>query len=365
MKKAAIIATTAVLVTFGCGSSEEAPQAAEASSPELTVRMRIGIEAGDSSYVFGSIRDACVLQDGRILVLDGVTSRISCYGPDGEFLDRVGGSGEGPGEYIRPFCMTALSDGRVVISDPGLTRMTFLSPDLSVDTIISGFIPWSPERVSPVADGSYTGSYRIFDRENSMYGKLIALWSDSPVQDMEYYNRLAPFNRERLRESTEECEIVFTSDFQGNVYYSPYSYQGFSVVAMDRSGEVLYTIEEQRDPMSRPAEDIERERSEMEEQLRNEGAPPEMQWDPSEYRAMVPLRGMGVDSEGRLWIRDGRQEYPVFDVYSGGEHVFRTAVGSEEVGGPDLRVKVHHNGMVAWEPDPEIFPVLYVLEVEQ
>jgi len=261
--------------------------------------------------------------------------------------------------------MTALADGRVVLSDPGLTRMTFLSSDLSVDTIISGFIPWSPERVSPAADGSYTGSYRIFDRENSMYGKLIALWSDSPVQDMEYYNRLAPFNRERLRESTEECEVVFTSDFQGNVYYSPYSYQEFSVVAMDRSGEVLYTIEEQRDPMPRPVEDIEKERSEMQEQLRNEGASPEMQWDPSEYREMVPLRGMGIDGEGRLWVRDGREESPVFDVYNLGEHMFRTALDCEELQGLDLRVKVHENGMVAWEPDPEIFPVLYILEVEQ
>lgn len=360
-----LLSCITVLFLLGCQSPQSDSLSAGEVSPSLEIRVSVGAEYGDSCYVFGSIRDACVLQDGRILVLDGITCRISCYDPDGEFLERVGGSGEGPGEYIRPFCMTALADGRVVLSDPGLTRMTFLSSDLSVDTIISGFIPWSPERVSPAADGSYTGSYRIFDRENSMYGKLIALWSDSPVQDMEYYNRLAPFNRERLRESTEECEVVFTSDFQGNVYYSPYSYQEFSVVAMDRSGEVLYTIEEDREPIARPIEDIERERSEMQEQLRNEGAPPEMQWDPSEYRAMVPLRGMGVDSEGRLWVRDGREESPVFDVYSLGEHMFRTALDCEELQGLDLRVKVHENGIVAWEPDPEIFPVLYVLEVEQ
>lgn len=354
-----------VLVLLGCQSPQSDPVPAGEVSRSLGIRVSIGAESGDSCYVFGSIRDACVLDDGRVLVLDGITCRISCYGPDGEFIERVGGSGEGPGEYVRPFSLTALSDGRAVISDPGLTRMTFLAPDLTVDTIISGFIPWSPERVSPAADGSYTGSYRIFDRENSMYGKLIALWSDSPVQDMEYYNRLAPFNRERLRESTEECEIVFTSDFQGNVYYSPYSYQEFSVVAMDRSGAVLYTIEEDRDPMPRPVEDIERERSEMAEQLRNEGAPPEMQWNPSEYRVMVPLRGMGVDGDGRLWVRDGREENPVFDVYSRGEHLFRTALGSRELQDRDLRVKVDQNGIVAWEPDPELFPVLYVMELSE
>ncbi len=130
------------------------------------------------------------------------------------------------------------------------------------------------------------------------------------MQDLEYYSHTVDFNRERLRESTEESQIVFTSDFQGNVYYLPYSYTEFAVHVLDFQGNPIYTIEEDRIPRERPAEEIEEEREEVRQQLLAEGAPPEMRWDPSEYRPMVPFIGMGVDPEGRLWVRDGREEYP-------------------------------------------------------
>ena len=352
-----------LFLVSACSSREETPVSDIESDPSLQVSVSVGEEMGDSCYVFGDIRDACIMEDGRILVLDGVTCDISCYSPNGEFLERTGGSGEGPGEYIRPYSMISLADGRVAVSDPGMTRMTFLDSDLSVDTVISGFIPWSPERISPSSGGSYTGSYRIFNREDSMYGKLLARWSDSPFQEYEYYNRVAPFNRERLRESTEECEIVFTSDFSGNVYYSPYSYESFELTALDPEGNFLYAIEENREPRERAPEDVEREREEMMEQLQNEGAPPEMQWDPSEFRAMVPLRGMGVDDQGRLWVRDGREHYPVFDVYSAGDHLFRISLDSLPDDNENLRVKVTERGIIAWCPDPEFYPVVHVLAV--
>ena len=346
---------------LSCGSGEETSVPDVEREPSLQVSVSVGEEMGDSCYVFGDIQDACLMEDGRILVLDGVTCEISCYSPNGEFIERTGGSGEGPGEFIRPYSMISLSDGRVAVTDPGMTRMTFLDSDLSVDTVISGFIPWSPERISPSSGGSYTGSYRIFNREDSMYGKLLALWRDSPVQEYEYYNRVAPFNRERLRESTEECEIVFTSDFSGNVYYSPYSYERFDLTVLDSEGNVLYTIEENREPRERPREDIEREREDMMEQLQNEGAPPEMQWNPSEYRAMVPMRGLGVDNQGRLWVRDGREETPVFDVYLRDSHLFRASLVSDMDDLENLRVKVTERGMIAWCPDPEFYPEVHVL----
>lgn len=362
--KALCFSSATILFLLACGSGGETSLSSLENAPGLKVLMTIGEESGDSCYMFGDIRDACVTVDGRLLVLDGITCRINCYSPGGEFIEAAGGSGEGPGEFVRPSAIISLEDGRIAVSDPGMTRMTFLNPDLSVDTIVSCFIPWSPARISPADQGSYTGSYRIFDRENSMYGKLLALWSDSPDQDFEYYRETVPFNRERLRESTEACEIVFTSDYEGNVYYAAYSYTEFRLEALDLHGNTIFTIQEEREPRERPLAEIEEEREEMRVQLLGEGAPPDMEWNPAEYRPMVPLRGMGVDSDGRLWIRDGREETPVFDVYLNGEHLFRTALQDSIADSGNLRVKVTERGILAWSPDPELFPVLHILELE-
>lgn len=185
------------------------------------------------------------------------------------------------------------------------------------------------------------------------------------MQDLEYYSHTVDFNRERLRESTEESQIVFTSDFQGNVYYLPYSYTEFAVHVLDFQGNPIYTIEEDRIPRERPAEEIEEEREEVRQQLLAEGAPPEMRWDPSEYRPMVPFIGMGVDPEGRLWVRDGREEYPLFDVYAGGQHLFTVALEDPPPDADELRVKVTQRGILAWNPNPEDFPRLHILSLRE
>jgi len=331
--------------------------------PVLEVVLSIGEEMGDSCYVFGDITDACITAEGNIWVLDGVTNKITAYDFSGNFLYRAGGSGEGPGEFQHPFCLTSLSDERVLVSDPALNRATFFNTDLIVDTTISGFIPWSPDRTAPGADGSYTGGLRTFDRENSMYGHLLALWDDSPQVEREYYRRECPFNRERLRESTEESQIVFTSDFQGRVYVAEYSYSNFSVVIFDPTGNLLYSIEEEREPALKPLEEIENERAAMHRQLQSEDAPPDLQWNPSEFRCMIPLRGLGVDARERLWVRDGRESLPVFDVYAEGEHLFRTSLDESVEDIENLRVKITQRGILAWPTDPECYPQLHILTV--
>lgn len=56
---------------------------------------------------------------GNLLVFDRheTTQAIFVVGPDGRLVRRIGGMGEGPGEFGDAFAMTVLSDGRVVVAD--------------------------------------------------------------------------------------------------------------------------------------------------------------------------------------------------------------------------------------------------------
>lgn len=368
MNRASFSLVAAAAVAAGLLACENAPPeeggpVAEAAVPALRSVVSIGMEMGDSCYVFGDIRDACVMEDGTILVLDSYDNSIMVYDPRGNFLRKTGGQGEGPGEYGSPFGMVALEDGRILVSDAMLSRVTFLDPDLTVSEIVGGFIPWAPERISPASGSTFIGSHRTFDRSNNLYGHLVALWSDSPEPDMEYYRREGNFNRERLRESTEATQVVFTSDFDGRVYIAPYSTSEYRIEVFDSTGVRLYTISEERDPRDRPLEEMEEETQRMREQLEREGAP-EMAWNPAEEYNMIPLRGMGTDREGRLWVRDGRSPVPLFSVYSGEEHLFDVQLDDPSVPFEELRVKVTPRGILAWQGDPETYPELFLLELE-
>ncbi len=69
---------------------------------------------GDST--FGWVADVSVAQDGqRVYVLDGMAAEVTVWTPDGVLLDKVGGRGEGPGEFTDPVEVVSRDDGFYVI----------------------------------------------------------------------------------------------------------------------------------------------------------------------------------------------------------------------------------------------------------
>jgi len=65
------------------------------TEPALT----IGQLDGPDEYTFGLISDVDIDARGRVLVLDRQAQHATVYSPAGEFLFRIGGAGEGPGEF--------------------------------------------------------------------------------------------------------------------------------------------------------------------------------------------------------------------------------------------------------------------------
>lgn len=75
----------------------------------------IGRTTGGDS-MFGWVADVSVSQDGqRVYVLDGMAAEVTVWTPDGVLLDKVGGRGEGPGEFTDPVEVASRDDGFYVI----------------------------------------------------------------------------------------------------------------------------------------------------------------------------------------------------------------------------------------------------------
>lgn len=80
---------------------------------DTAAEYQVGEMEGEEPYLFTGVRGARQLSDGRVLVLDEGSCEFRFFGADGVFLERTGGSGEGPGEFRRTVI------GCVLVPSPG------------------------------------------------------------------------------------------------------------------------------------------------------------------------------------------------------------------------------------------------------
>lgn len=72
---------------------------------EGTVDLEIGEFEGEDAYLFSRISAVAADPRGRILVVDRGVSEVRVFDPDGGFLFRLGGEGDGPEEFRTPCCV--------------------------------------------------------------------------------------------------------------------------------------------------------------------------------------------------------------------------------------------------------------------
>ena len=179
-------------IFISCGEPETIESANESTQHQYDLIKvdSIGIELGDSNYVFGAIIDATYLVDGRIALLDILQRKILVFSGNGEFIGSAGREGMGPGEFISPYSITALSDGGFAVSDIQQGRITFFDSTLEYVKELSGFQPMAPDRIRIGPNGSFFGrrhNWYYDEDEDELYsGSEYCLWSDSVQPDQIY-----------------------------------------------------------------------------------------------------------------------------------------------------------------------------------
>ena len=111
------------------GSGETNPDPRQ-TNPDLrqtrkvaSVDFRIGGYAEDrSDYLFGQVDGLVLLADGRFIVADRHTRRVTMYSDGGLFISQIGGSGEGPGEFDRASVMAVDPSDRLWVFTYGMRQ---------------------------------------------------------------------------------------------------------------------------------------------------------------------------------------------------------------------------------------------------
>lgn len=109
-------------------SATPAKESAKIPSYELVESLSIGIDEGDTNYVFAQPTAADIDSHGNIYVLDTGFHRISKFDSTGHFLLDFGRKGEGPGEFMYAYEMHINQANEIIIFDANTHRLTIFNP---------------------------------------------------------------------------------------------------------------------------------------------------------------------------------------------------------------------------------------------
>ncbi len=98
-----------------------APQPAVWTTGDAT--LSIGVLAGEPEYELSGVFFGRLLDDGRIVISDGGSRELRVFSAEGVFERRMGGAGEGPGEFGYPGHIYPRGD-TLRVWDPRLRRFT-------------------------------------------------------------------------------------------------------------------------------------------------------------------------------------------------------------------------------------------------
>lgn len=328
----------------------------------LEVVDSIGVELGDSNYVFGSIRAIDRGPHGEILILDNVKHCILAYSSQGEFIEQIGRYGHGPGEFGSASFFVVLGDGSICVDDEN----GWLRFDPNWEYIDSREVS-SANLMETVSTGQrqIVGVESIFGNTdgNLSVTKNVTLWSDSTPgnPDQVYFKQVYPVDQPNDIYVVDFNPMIFTADGT-HVYIAPEPQKSPLVYVFALDGSPMDTLEMDYPEIEKTQQEIEEEIEFYETRvLTTTSGERQVDWEPVPYRDMI--RSLGVDNLGRLWVQRGFELSPSFDVFDpvSHDHLFMASIENRE-DAEDWRFDVSEHGIVAYTEDPSMYYKVYLID---
>lgn len=286
-------------------------------------RVRIGTVEGDPRQQLYRVRDAAVLEDGRIAVANEGSHEIRLYGEDGRHLRSVGGEGEGPGEFRFLTWLQAIGDS-LWAYDRGTERVSVFAADgslaRSITLVGSGNLP-SPRPLGVFADRTllaraFTTAYfepgEEVRRDLDLYLRLgptgTVLDTLGRLPGNEHYLRASDDGLADFRVPFARASVVAVAPRA--VYFG--AAETWEIARYSMDGRLERLIRLARDPRPATSEALDRLLAEYQRQAPTEGARQGLEaWidrvpAPPTMPAYSELR---LDAEGNLWVEDYRPPF--------------------------------------------------------
>ncbi len=354
-------AAVAFICISGCGGTPEDDTAAVDSFLLVPVDS-IGVELGDSTYMFGVATSADFGADGSIVILDDINCTVDFYSPEGEHLRTVDIEGDGPGEFNSPLDVMALPGGGFFIYGTNDRKIAVYDEEmLLVDELVfTSANRRGPMMVCPLSDSSFVASfYEWSETGDSVTNSVMLLEGDSETV---IASRSAPLDPEYAWQMA--ITMFFTAAGDGSVLVADRSLDEWEIVRYSRDGQALDTLSREYEPVPKSDSLYDAELELVRQAWLNAyGTMDGFEITPDEF--FPSIAGIQCDGEGRIWVRQGRYDSITFDVMSlEGEPLFEC--GFQPPTWQDSftwNVIISDGGYLAGPFDPELFPLMYRLEL--
>lgn len=362
-------------LTISCGG-EEAPREAgdaDAYMYHLVMLDSIGIELGDSCYVFGSIEGLGYTPGGNIALLDRISADIRLYGPDGSFIRSLGGRGGGPGEMHNPLCLFIFPDGRLGALDPWRSGLQLYSQDgeyLGIGMEVMNNVHLYPEVVSDSSFVSMKTEIIIEEGSAPRIAAFISLFHMSVDPTVTYWREEMEIDLNTAANLAQKylMGVSFAVDtLREIVYIAPFNGPDYLIDRYSMTGEYLGSMEMELEPVPLTEEEMRIEEAFVSQRLSSlEGGDPDYNvhmTDQIDYR--LPITDLEIGPEGNLWARRGAEDAPYFDIWSPEGELLGSAVMIDA--GPGSRsweMEVCGDRILAWDTDPDLYQKVYMIDIE-
>ncbi len=354
---AIVIPACLVLACGGSAPPSEVPQVPDTLflDPVDTV----GVESGDSNYVFAMIWQARIDALGRLLVLDNQVCNVRAYSADGTWLATAGGRGSGPGELQFPIGMASLSDGGIAIVDPLSGSVALYDSGLVYERSLTGFFPAPPMRLAGADSGSFVALQPTYSEDGGtgVIRTVCGRWRDSTDPELVFQSTDMPVESgEGLR--LQGPEYVLDGSPDGRVAIALSSPDLYRIECFGRDGLALFTIEEDWEPVAKTEEELAAGISTVAISIENGNASAETRTVEDTEPYHVAISDVFFGPDGELWVRIGGGSIPTFRRYDREGTPLGVALipALDSSSGGSWDVSVSPYGVAAWDMDPEAYP---------
>ncbi len=328
----------------------------------ITAIDTIGVEFGQEASVFAFPVACGFTPDGNIAVLDARKLTFQIFDPAGEEIMLIGKSGQGPGEYQMPLALAILGDG-FVVSDLAGSKMIRFNSDGSLRDEINDFGMMPPSLIAGTTGENYLALHLTvnFDAEDGPGAEMVfAAFGDSSEPEVVYESYLLNMDGGALRAPSQHC----AGGIDGEAILVEQSDSLFMLASFSSTGEEIFRISEEWERVPLTEEELAEDQLAFSIMMSDEGTTLDTSREPrtDEYRTII--EGVGVDDQGRIWVQMGDELETYFRIYSAYGELQAVAFPDESIADrADYSISPY--GSLAYDPDPDDWPKIYLLGVSE
>ena len=366
-----IVLVSILTIMSGCGGTDadsdisvDIPDSPAVDTLIIAATDTIGVEMGDSSFVFGMLMEVAHGAEGQIIALDMNRSCLSVFSPDGEFIGYIGSPGPGPGEFLIPIDFAVMADGGVAVSDAVARNISFFDAEGVFQKIVDGFFPTPPMSIEGCPDGGYIGqSMSMVMVGETMDASLqLCKYSDSTEADVTYFSKPMEMDFSGGGQASLQRgpEFDFAVGPDGSVFVAELSDTLFAVSGYSPDGEEFLTLWEERERTPLTQEEIDAGSLSLSIMIVNGEASAGMDRVEDVYPWRNVIASVGVDSHKRIWVEMACTDTPVFRVYDySGDLLFVAVTDVEFTAVTRPAFSIDAGGILACDRDPMDYPKIY------